>query len=352
VLTTFSGVTSILTFGLDFLLESQLREFKSWIEQFILFFAFLNLIRDGNMARRVVVYMMLGVLVVMLLGAREWLDKQGLDSIEKSRVFGPQLQPNDFGAFLVYNSAPFVALFVVFVTKIRTWAMLLPFFAGLAKLVLVTFSRGAYVGMVLAGLAAGYLRGKLFLIGWGIMAAALFVAMPELIPESMLDRMAQTSEATGPHGEMDASSENRLVLWDAALDMTLESPILGKGFKAFSALKSRYTAVPVREADPHNMFLYICSQMGIPALILFLLVLYGMHRLGTALYRGGRDPFTRVIGMGAAAMVIGILAVNMFGTRMVSIDCNGYVWIYLAVLAHLWMEHKRRVADFDDHVAH
>jgi len=343
-LTTFSGVTAILSFGRVFLLETQIGEFLAWISQFILFFAFLNLIRDGNMARRMVVYMMLGMLVVMLLGAREWLDKQGLDSIEKSRVFGPQKQPNDFGAFLVYASAPFVALFVMFMTKIRAWA-LLPFFALLAKLLLVTFSRAAYIGMALLGLAAGYLRGKLFLVGWGMAAAGMLVAMPELIPDSLVDRMSQTAEPTGTYGEMDTSSENRIVLWQAALEMTFESPILGKGFKAFPALKSQYTSVRVRETDNHNMFLYISSQMGIPALVLFLVILYRMYRLGSDLCRKGKEPFMRAIGMGAAAMVPGILVVNMFGSRVVSIDCVGYVWIYLAVLAHLWIEHESHAAN-------
>jgi O-antigen ligase len=341
-LTLFSGVTSILTFGLGFVLEGQIGEYKAWLDQFILFFAFLNLIRDGHMARRVVVYMMLGTFVVMALGAQEALDKQGLDSIEKSRVLGPQNQPNDFGAFLVYSAAPFVGLFVVFIRNWRSWA-LLPYFAALAKLLLMTFSRGAYIGMTLAGLAAGYLRGKLFLIGWGVVALGLLLAMPELVPESLRDRMGHTGE-TPVHGEMDASSEHRLVLWNAAIDMSLESPVLGKGFKAFPVLKSRYTEYDVRESDNHNMYLYISSQMGIPALLMFLFILYRMFRLGTRLYRGSDDRFVRAVGMGAAAMVAGVLAINMFGSRMVSIDCNGYVWVYLAVLAHLWTEQVERQA--------
>ena len=88
-LTMFSGVTSTLTFGVDFMLDDQIStNIRRGGDQFILYFAVLNLIRDGHMARRVVVYMMLGTLVVMLLGAQEALDKQGLNSIEKSRVLG------------------------------------------------------------------------------------------------------------------------------------------------------------------------------------------------------------------------------------------------------------------------
>jgi O-antigen ligase len=340
VLTTASAVTAIANLGMDFILDDQIVELKAWVDQFILFFAFLNLIRDGGMARRVVIYMMLGTLVTMVFGVREALDKQGLSSIEKSRVFGPQNQPNDFGAFLVYSAAPFMAVFVTFMTRVRTWA-LLPYFALLAKLLIMTFSRGAYIAMALAGLALGYLRGKVFLVACGAAAATLLVAMPQVVPESMVQRMGQTEAAPGEEGDMDASSENRLILWDAAVKMTLESPLIGKGFRTFHRLKGQYTSIPVRESDNHNMFLWISSQMGIPALLLFLVILYRMYRLGARLNRDGTDSLTRAIGMGGGAMVAGVLATNMFGSRMISIDTDGYVWIYLAVLAHLWVELER-----------
>ncbi len=341
LLTTASAVTAIANLGLDFILEDQMVELKAWVDQFILFFAFLNLIRDGGMARRMVVYMMLGTLVTMVFGVREALDKQGLSSIEKSRVFGPQNQPNDFGAFLVYSAAPFMAVFVTFMTRVRTWT-LLPYFALLAKLLIMTFSRGAYIGLALAALALGYLRGKVFLVACGVATATLLIVMPQLMPESIVARMGQTEAPPGEEGDMDASSENRLILWDAAVKMSLESPLIGKGFKAFHRLKGRYTSIPLRESDNHNMFLFISSQMGIPALLLFLAILYRMYRLGARLNRDAPDSFTRAIGMGGGVMVAGVLAINMFGSRMVSIDTDGYVWIYLAVLAHLWVEAERR----------
>ncbi|MBI3899531.1 MAG: O-antigen ligase family protein [Gammaproteobacteria bacterium] len=339
VISSISVVTSLLTLGFS-RASDHFGDFKAWIDQFIVFYAFLNLIRDGRMARRVVVYMMLGTLVVILFGIQEAIEKEGLASIEKSRLLGPQMQPNDFGAFLVYNAGPFLALFVVYFRRIRAWPLFL-YLATMAKLLIMTFSRGAYIGMALAGLAAGYLRGKLFLLFWALVAVGVLAAMPQLIPASIVDRMAQTKDSSGAHGEMDASSEHRLVLWKAAIEMTLESPILGKGFKAFPAFKDQYTEYYVREADNHNMYLYICSQMGIPALVIFLLLLIKMYRLGGRLYRKGTEPFMRIIGMGAAAMVVAVLAINMFGSRMVSIEVDGYFWIMLAVLAHLWVEHEQ-----------
>jgi O-antigen ligase len=332
-----SVVTASFTLGLGYVFTTFSGDIKGWLDHFIVFFAFLNLIRNGAMARRVVVYLMLGSLLVLALGVLEWLDKRWLDSIEKARLLGPQNQPNDYGAFLVMSAAPFMGLFLSHMGKIRTWA-LLPYFLALAKIVLATFSRGAYVGLALAGVAAAYVRGRLFLLFMGVLGLGMLVAMPELMPESLSARMEQLTVDSGQKEELDASSQTRLILWKAAVDMTLESPVLGKGFKTFPLLKSQYTEQDVVESDNHNMYLYLSSQMGLPALLVLLLLFYRTYRLGADLYRRGDDAFARGVGLGAVAMVAGVAAVNMFGSRMVDIAVTAYFWIYLAALSRLAVE--------------
>ena len=330
-----SVLTAAFTFGPAFVLDA-IDDVKRWLEGFLIFFAFLHLLRDGAMARRVVVYMMLGSLVALGLGGQEWLDKRLMDTIEKARLLGPQLQPNDFGAFLVYGAAPFLGVFLTQLPRIRAW-LAVPYFLLLARILLATFSRGAFIGMAAAGVAAAWVRGRLFLVAMAILAAGLLAWMPELVPESLQARMGSTATMEGGE-ELDASSQTRLVLWKAAVAMTLESPVLGKGFKAFPLLKANYTEVDVHESDNHNMFLYVASQMGIPALLVFLGLLWRTYRLGTAVHRAGGDPFRRAIGMGGAALAVGVVGVNLFGSRMTDIAVDAYFWIYLAVLAHLWRE--------------
>jgi O-antigen ligase len=162
--------------------------------------------------------------------------------------------------------------------------------------------------------------------------------MPELMPESLSARIEQLTVDTGQKEELDASSQTRLILWNAAIDMTLESPVLGKGFKTFPLLKGQYTEFDVVESDNHNMFLYVSSQMGLPALLALLLLFYRTYRLGADLYRRGDEPFARGVGLGAVAMVAAVAAVNMFGSRMVDIAVTAYFWTYLAALSRLTVE--------------
>lgn len=339
VLSVLSMVTATFTFGSGFVLDHA-SDVKQWLDQFIVFFAFLYVIRDGAMARRVVVYMMIGAAIVLALGVQEWLDKRWLDSIDKARLLGPQLQPNDYGAFLVYIAGPFLGVLLVQLARARAW-LLVPYFLVLAKVLLATFSRGAFVGMALAGAAAGWVRGKTFVLLVALLAGALLASAPELVPESLSARMSSTrSEGE----ELDASSQTRIVLWNAAVAMTLESPLLGKGFKSFPRLKALYTEMDVEEADNHNMFLYVASQMGLPALAVLLWLLWRTYRAGARLHRDAPDPFGRAVGMGASAMAAGIVGVNMFGSRMVDIAVTGYFWIYLAALAHLTREVEARAS--------
>ena len=126
--------------------------------------------------------------------------------------------------------------------------------------------------------------------------------------------------------------------------MTAESPIFGWGFRCFPVFCGKYTETWVRESDNHNMYLYLSSQMGVPAVLLFVLILWRMYSLGARIYRTGPPGFTRTIGMSAAALAPGTFLVNMFGSRMVDICVTVYFWVMLAVVARLSMELDRTQA--------
>lgn len=337
ILSALSAFTIfLLPGGRTYFLYNELLSYKAWLDQFIFYFIVLTCLRDTETAKRCVVYMMLGSMLVVIFSVPEMLEKMGRSTIEKSRIEGPHLQSNNFGGFVAYTVLPLIAFFVVYIKDLRAW-LLTPYFFLAAKVLITTFSRGAYVAIFAGGLMAGWLKGKSFLAFWLVLAFCFLLVFPSLIPDSITARMSsvtenQASSSAAPEDKLDKSASVRLVMWRAASQMILEDPIFGKGFKGFPYLKDQYTETPVEESDPHNMYLYIGSQMGLPSLSLFLLILGYSFYLGRWLSKVEDDQFIKAIGIGGASATVCFAVVCVFGSRAVSLNFTVYFWAYLGVM--------------------
>jgi putative inorganic carbon (hco3(-)) transporter len=334
VITALAIIPTIATIGLEATREVCLEKYKSWLEQLVGFFIVLGLIRDGRMARRVVIYLIIGTVIALLFGAQEMLGKLNASSIENSRVAGPQYQPNEFGAFIVSNMMILLAVAALAFPRVRVlW--LVPGLLLCAKLLTSTFSRGAELGVLAGAVLISVLRGRAFLFSLAAAGILAFTVFPGLLPKSVVDRFDETNVQDAEGDRLDKSSADRLILWQAALQMTSESPVLGKGFGMFPILKDQYTPTPVPVSDTHNMYFFISTQMGVPALLIYIAILLSMLVVGYRVYRRHPEFFARCIGLGCAGMAVSWMVMNMFGSRMVAVETSGFFWIYLAVLAYL-----------------
>lgn len=325
----------LLPGGRTYFLYSELLSYKAWIDQFIVYFILLTCIRDTETAKRCVIYVMMGSMLVVLYSVPEMLDKMGRSTIDKSRIDGPHMQSNNFGGFVAYTVVPIIAFFLVYMKDLRAW-LLTPYFLLTAKVLITTFSRGAYVAFAVGALMAGWFKGKAFLAMWLAVALVFLAAFPSIIPDSIMARMdsliSEESSSAPTEEKLDKSSSTRLIMWRAAGVMILEDPILGKGFKAFPYLKDEYTETPVEESDPHSMYLYIGSQMGLPALALFLMILAYCFFLGRHHARNKTDKFIRAVGIGGASATVCYAVVCVFGSRAVSLNFTIYFWALMVVM--------------------
>ncbi len=335
ILSTLSGFTvTLLPDGLNYLLYTEILSYKGWIDQFVLYFIALSCIRDIETAKRMVVYMGMGTIFLVLYSVPEMLDRMGNSTIDKSRILGPHKQPNNFGGFVAYTLLPLVAVFMTYIKDIRAW-LLTPYFLIAAKVLISTFSRGAYLAMAIGGFLAAYYKGKGFLIFWATLALCFLLAFPSLFPDTILSRfdsITKSEVSTSQDQKLDDSSGNRLILWRAAGKMIVEDPFFGKGFKAFPYLKDSYTETQIVVSDPHNMYLYIASQMGLPALSLYLLIIAYSFHLGRVLSRNREDLFIRAIGIGGASATACYVVICMFGSRAVNLEFTVYFWTYLVCM--------------------
>lgn len=330
-----SVVTAVISIGLSRFVWDYLVTARQFFDQFIVFFAMVNLIRDRNMARRMVLYILMAAAISYLYGFHEWFGTRGLGSIEKSRVGGPLGQPNEYAAFIIYSVSPLLAYGAYYFPKWRS-LRLVPWAVVVLRVLLSTFSRAGYLGFVVEGFVVLALRSRKLLLVVLAVTAGVVAFAPQYLPESMRARVAQTYEDRTAGGTYDRSAEERLLLWQAAVRMSLESPFLGKGFDQFSRLAEDYVSEHTKATDNQNMFLYVSSTSGLPALVALIVILLAVGWRGWIVYRRGEPDIDRIIGLGAVAMIPGLVVVNMFGTHMVDTAVDGVFWVYVAALSHLY----------------
>ena len=339
VLTIVSVFTAIANIGLHPFVWNYTEALRGFLDQFIIFFLFVNLIRDKNMARRLIVYMMIATAIIYLYGLQEWWGTRNYASIEKSRLLGPVGQPNDFAAQVVYAFAPLLAYGAYYFPRWKS-LRLAPFVLVGLRVLLAAFSRGAYLAFAMELMTLSFVKSKKFFLLVLVVLASIYFFIPELVPNSMKARVEQTYTDRTPGAEIDKSADSRFILWDAAITMSLESPILGKGFDQFSSLVPRYvpgydSGVTGGATDNQNMFLYAASNMGIPSLLTLLAILLALVWRGWRLYRRATLDIDRIVGLGAVTIVAGLVGVNMFGTHVIDTAVDGFLWVYLAVVARL-----------------
>jgi O-antigen ligase len=98
--------------------------------------------------------------------------------------------------------------------------------------------------------------------------------------------------------------------------------------------------LPLRHRDGHNAYLMIGAEMGVPALLLFLLLLLYMFRIMWRAYRASPDPYWKTVSVCGLCAVTSLVLTNLFGSRVISLVLAGYLWALLAILLKVpkWAE--------------
>jgi O-antigen ligase len=161
-------------------------------------------------------------------------------------------------------------------STIGYWLVALLAFGGL----LVSFSRGAWLGALAAGFVLILMLGPERLVRsrrfyWLLGSGALLVVI------GVFSALALGIERLNPLGE---SSSIRLLTWASAWRMLLDHPLLGIGLDQFVVYYPQYidpslaNTNEINTAHPHNLVLDIALRMGLPGLIAFGWLIYLLIR--------------------------------------------------------------------------
>lgn len=214
------------------------------------------------------------------------------------------------------------------------WLHVLGSVAILAALYL-TYSRGAWVAVVVALFFVAALRGKgWFLAGLAALAAAV-LALLALLP---VERLISSE-----------TSLQRLRLWKAALEMIGDQPVLGVGLDNFLYRYSRYMdpeawAEP-NLSHPHNIILDFWTRTGILGMMsmAWLQVVFWRGSLG--LYRRLAPGPGRAAALGLMASMVGFLVHGFIDNSFFLIDLAFIFWLTYGLVIAMSAESRMISAD-------
>jgi O-Antigen ligase len=247
------------------------------------------------------------------------------------------MHANDLGRLYAFAFA--LALF--------TWAdaeerglklMLLAAIALTVSALILTFSRGAYVAMVVA--SALYVLWRFntrTLIVAGLVAAAALVLLPEAV---------YTRLDTGQGEGLDAISAGRVNgLWLPLLPEVLHHPLFGNGIGSIlwsEPMRRGAGETVLAVTHPHNAYLQAALDMGIVGLVL--LCAYFAH-VWNGLRTLAKDPTLlpalRGFHQGAAAGLLGMLVANLTDSSLAPRPEQVFLWLAIGMM---YGERVRRAA--------
>ena len=296
-----------------------LADWKNYAMMIAMYFLALNAIRDERDLKATVIIM---CLVVLFISARSYHAYTGGGAFsESSRYTGPfeavGLGPNHLGAFIADYSSVSLGLFLLDKNKWRKWLYLAAVLFSIHPL-FFSYSRGAYIAAAGVLVFFGLIRKRSLLI----LVFCIYLGWQTILPASVVDRISMTREESG---ELEYSAANRLEIWDYAIDLYKANRIFGVGFGGYSLSVLEKTGHP---RDSHSIYLKMLSEQGTVGFVLLLLVFCAAFYSGWKLFKMGKAPFQRGLGLGFLGCIVALMITNMFGDRWSYLETGTYFWIF------------------------
>ena len=238
------------------------------------------------------------------------------DPALSQRATGLWIDPNAFGGYLLITGA--ISLPQLFARRPvvrRFWVAVCFGLIGLA--LVLTVSRGAMLGLALAGLLMGVLRYRK-LLPLGIAVLLLMLVLPQT--RALISHFAE-----GFAGQ-DLATQMRFGEYKDALRLIERYPLLGVGF------------IDAPDTDLYigvsSMYLLIAQQMGILGALAFALVMVALFASAARAWpRVRNDDANAAVWLGAHSAIAGALFSGIFDHYFFNIDFHVSVMLFWSAVA-------------------
>lgn len=245
--------------------------------------------------------------------SQAWLDSSMFEDI-KMRVYSTFENPNVYGAYLLLV----VPLIFSMLWTEKGWkkkAFLLCCFGITAIALLLTFSRGCWLGIILGmGLLLIIIDRRFIILG--VIALLL---LPFVLPDSIMNRFLSIGNMN------DSSTSYRVYIWLGTLAMLKDYWFsgIGLGETSFNTIYPMYSFSDVPAPHAHSLYLQIMVSYGIVGIIIFFGIMYNFYKETTIRMLKQKN----IVIAGIIASISGFMLQSMFD----------YTWYNYRVFFIFWM---------------
>jgi len=292
--------------------------FVTWKDYMIipLIFAAAGLVvEDRKAVRMVVILTAITLLFIDRSSLGESMSRTWTSFDENKRSGGPlAFGANQTSAFLV-QFAMFFWGFVQFVKRKKIKIIGYALVAVTILAAMYTFSRAGYIAILFSVLVLSLLKDRKLLLVLG----GFLLVWQSVVPTAVRERVNMTENS---NGQLEASAQERVDLWENAERSILSSPIVGSGFATF-----QFGNHVDNLKDTHNWYVKVLVETGLVGLVMAFFLLQQLLVLSYRLFKRSSDPLYRGLGLGLFLATCSCIVSNCFGDRWTYVEIMGLLWV-------------------------
>jgi len=323
--------------------SESLKTLPLYAAYFMVFYSAAKLFRDSKTIKLVLISIIISTLMLSLLGiyqyffvkvptAAAWVDAKQFPELS-TRVYATLENPNVLGEYLGL-AIPFLAGFFFASNKFRQKVLLLATVGMLTLCLVLTFSRGAWLGLAVSVFVFALLKEPRLIV----LIVILALLAPMFLPPVVMNRIASIGSLE------DSSNAYRITIWIAALRMIKDYWLtgVGLGLSAFARVYREYMIAGASAIHAHNLYLEICLELGVVGILSLLWMVFRAFSEALSNMKSDKSSY---LAAGILAGIAGHLFHGLFDYVWYSPRIVMAFWMYLGLMSALaWGSYTEKVA--------